>query len=119
MLTGLLLAALSFIGCASKTGATTPATPKVVCAGGANSFDCTAYVWLDTTQAAIEQAKVGVPASKKALLNQVIADYNLAKNLYLTYHAAAAAGTATAADQATLQAKMNSIDTNVAALGAK
>lgn len=118
----LILASLvALTGCAgSKTttaaGVTTPPAPI---AGAANVFDSTTYQWLITAQAAIEQAKVGIPAAQIPLLNKVIADYNLVETAYATYHALATAGTATPAQQAALQSQIDNLKAEGAPLGVK
>jgi hypothetical protein len=106
---------LSLGGCAKQPGATI----APIHAGAANSFDSVTYDALVSAQAAIEQAKVGIAASKKALLNTVIKSYNVAESAYSVYHAAATAGTATPAQQADLQAKLTTLQAGVTQLGAK
>jgi len=59
-------------------------------------------IWLPTVPPAIA-AKV------KAALNILIESYNVADMAYLSYHGAALAGTATLADQAALQTKLNAV----------
>ena len=112
--TFLLALLLMFGGCA-KVGTVAPP----IHAGAANSFDSATYDALVSAQAAIEQAKIGITASKKPLLNQVIAAYNTAESAYAAYHTLAVAGTATAAQQADVQAKISTLQTGVIQLGAK
>lgn len=107
---------LALTGCAAKSGSTTPPPPHP---GAANAFDSAAYDSLVTIQAGIEQAKVNAPVGQKALLNQIIADYNLAMHAYEAYHAAATAGTAAPTAQADLQAKIDALKTNLASVGGK
>ena len=113
-------------GCAgtkatTATGVTTPPAPIT---GAANTFDSTTYQTLVTIQAAIEQAKVGIPAAQIPLLNKVIADFNVAESAYAAYHALAIAGTPTAtaaatAQQAALQAQIDNVRSEGAPLGVK
>lgn len=87
------------------------AKPTVIHPGAINSFDSTAYDTLITEQAAIEQAKLSItqfPAAKPTL-NKVIDQYNVTYEAYKAYHASGG-------DQATLQAQINSLVTNVASL---
>ncbi len=108
--TFLLALLLMFTSCA-KVG-----TPPIH-AGAANSFDSAVYDALVSAQAAIEQAKVGVSATKKPILNQVIADYNLVEKAYTEYHALAIAGNATPAQQIALQTKLTTLQAGLTKLG--
>ncbi len=103
-----------FTGCAKTSGTSTVAPP--IHAGAANAFDSSVYDALVTVQAAIEAAKPGIPAGKKALLNQIIADYNVAEKAYVNYHNLAIAGTATPAQQTALQAQVDSLKTKLGGL---
>lgn len=107
-----MVLALSLGGCAKHIST----APSAVCQGTANAFDCTTFQTLFTIQAAIEQAKIGVPDSKKALLNKVIDGYNAAEKSYMAYHALALAGTATAEQQAALQTKVTQLKADAAGL---
>ena len=105
---------LSLGGCAKQPAGTV----APIHAGAANSFDSVTYDALVSAQAAIEQAKVGLPASQKALLNTVIGYYNTAEAAYELYHKLAAAGTVTPAAQADVQAKVAALQTGVGQLAA-
>lgn len=113
----LLVSVLAFTlsGCAKQSAGTVAPTH----AGAANSFDSATYDALVSAQAAIEQAKVGITPSKKALLNQVIAAYNTAEAAYSAYHAAATAGSLMTGQQADLQSKMTALQNGLSQLGAK
>jgi hypothetical protein len=95
----------------------TPSCAKTaVHPGSANTFDSTTYDALVTIQGAIEQAKIGVTDANKPLLNKIIAGYNAAESAYTTYHQAALAGNATAAQQTALQNQVASIQADIAKL---
>lgn len=87
--------------------------PTVQHPGAINAFDNTAYDTLITEQAAIEQAKVNIAQFPqfKNQLNNVIAQYNVTMEAYKVYHNAGALG-----DISSLQSKISSLVTNVAAL---
>lgn len=102
-----------FTGCANRTGTTI----APIHAGAANAFDSGMYDALVTIQAGIEQAKVGVTASQKPLLNRIIADYNIAEKAYAAYHAAAASGSATPAQQQALQTQVDALRSSLSTLG--
>lgn len=72
--------------------------------GAANKLDSNAYDAVLLYHDAIESAKADVtagsfPANAKPVLNKLIDAYNVLDGAYLTYHAAAAKGTDTAAMQ--------------------
>ncbi len=114
MLISACLLAISLVGCAQQSRSTI----APIHTGAANAFDSATYDALVSAQAAIEQAKVGLPASQKTLLNQVIGYYNSAEAAYELYHKLATAGTATPANQADVQGKVDALKTGVAKLGA-
>lgn len=115
----LALFAASVLIVGAATVSQTACIHTAVHPGAANTFDSTTYDTLIAIQAGIEQAKVGIPDSKKDLLNKVIADYNTAMHAYQVYHSAALAGTATPADQTALQSQVTALQTNLGTLGAK
>lgn len=84
--------------------------------GAVNAFDSNAYDALNSAQAAIEQAKtqLGSTPAAKGALNKVIASYNATMDAYVAYHKAAVAGGVP--DQASLQAELTALITDVAAL---
>jgi len=120
----LLLIALSFGACASKSG-TTPPPPSHP--GAVNAFDSTAYDALVSAQAAIEQAKVGIPQSQKALLNKIITGYNKAESAYVAYHTLALSlqakpdatqSSQLATQQAALQGQIDALTSQISTLKA-
>jgi hypothetical protein len=91
----LLLVLLVGLGCAAKKPAAT------LPAGAINQFDATSYRVLSDAQAAINSVKSDISAGKvtpteeeKKVLNQIIADYNSANDLYQAYHSQATTDTA-------------------------
>ena len=79
--------------------------------GAVNTFDSQAYDALLTTQAGIESAKTqfGANPAAKAPLNALIAAYDALQSTYKAYHTAASAGTATAAQQASVQSQIDAV----------
>lgn len=113
----LIFSTALFGGCAAR-----PIHP-----GAANPFDSTSYDTLIVTHSVIESTKADLAANKfsatlapkvKDALNYLIQAYDVADTAYLSYHAAAIAGTATAADQAALQAKISNVSSATVALTA-
>lgn len=91
----LLLVLAVGLGCAAKKAAS-PLPP-----GAINQFDATSYRVLSDAQAAINSVKADIAAGKvtptdaeKKALNQIIADYNSANDLYQAYHSQATTDTA-------------------------
>ncbi len=87
----LALALASGIGCAAKKTTPAPLPP-----GAINQFDATSFRVLADAQAAINSVKSDIAAGKvtpteneKKVLNQIIADYNTANDLYQSYHSGA------------------------------
>jgi hypothetical protein len=79
-------------------------------AGAINQLDATAYRVLSDAQAAInslkgdiESGKMTVTDTQKAVLNQVIAHYNVAEGLAQSYHATGGVGDTTALTNAISQ----------------
>jgi hypothetical protein len=90
----LLLILAAGLGCAAKkpAGSLPP--------GAINQFDATSYRILSDAQAAINSVKSDIQAGKvtpteneKKVLNQIIADYNTANDLYQSYHSGATSDT--------------------------
>jgi hypothetical protein len=86
----------SALGCAAKKPVPTPLP-----AGAINQFDATSFRILSDAQAAINSVKGDITAGKitpsedeKKVLNQIIADYNTANDLYQSYHSGATTDTA-------------------------
>ncbi len=114
--TVLFLASL-LAGCATKN--------YVVHPGAFNIFDSQSYDTLVVTHSVIETTKADLVASKfpvsiaggvKAALNGLIDAYDVADSSYLVYHAAAAAGTVTAAQQSAVSSailNVNAATTNL------
>ena len=78
------------LGCAAKK------TPAALPPGAINQFDATSFRVLSDAQAAINSVKSDIAAGKvtpsdaeKKVLNQIIADYNTANDLYQSYHSGA------------------------------
>ena len=99
-----VLTLVAALGCAAKKTSTT-----TLPAGAINQFDATSYRVLSDAQAAINSVKSDIAAGKitpsqteKTVLNQIIADYNKANDLYQAYHAGATTDT-TALSQAVNQ----------------
>jgi hypothetical protein len=96
-----VLTLVAALGCAAKKPATSTLPP-----GAINQFDATSFRVLADAQAAINSVKSDIAAGKitpsdteKKVLNQIIADYNKANDLYQAYHAGATTDT-TALSQA-------------------
>lgn len=90
----LLLVLAGGLGCAAKK------PPGSLPAGAINQFDATSYRVLSDAQAAINSVKNDIQAGKvtpteneKKVLNQIIADYNTANDLYQSYHSGATTDT--------------------------
>jgi hypothetical protein len=86
----------SALGCAAKKPVPAPLPP-----GAINQFDATSFRILSDAQAAINSVKSDITAGKitpsedeKKVLNQIIADYNTANDLYQSYHSGATTDTA-------------------------
>ena len=108
----LVLLILGGWGCAKKATAPVP--------GSINSFDSMSYQTLMEAQAGINAVKSDVASNKvtltpaqKTVLNQAIADYDLAQAAWHAYHAGATA------DTAALTAAINQIVSDIAALASK
>jgi hypothetical protein len=95
--------------------------------GAANTFDSNSYDAVLVTHNLIETTKTDLannafPASiagnVKTALNDLIKAYDIADTSYVTYHQAALAGNATAAQQTTLTNALSALSTQTAALTA-
>jgi len=97
--------------------------------GSANQFDSDTYLTLVTAKAAIDAAKTALAqnppvftptlaAIVKSAVNNAVTAYNVADTTYQAYHAAAIAGTATAAQQADVSAKISTMNTAVSQITA-
>ncbi len=111
----LALAVLFLAGCAAHA----------IHPGAANKFDSDSYDAVLVTHNLIETTKTDLtnnafPASiagnVKDAVNKLIAGYNVADTAYKTYHAAALAGNATAAQQTALQNALTDLNSQTAAL---
>lgn len=87
--------------------------------GSYNTFDSQSYDTLIVTHSVIESTKADLAANKfpaqiagavKTALNNLITAYDVADSSYLVYHAAAAAGTATAAQQTTVATNLSNVN---------
>lgn len=105
------------VGCAAR-----PIHP-----GAANSFDSNSYDAVLVAHSVIESTKADLannafPASiagqVKTALNDLIKGYNIADASYQTYHQAALAGTATAAQSGAVSSALTDLQTKSAALTA-
>jgi hypothetical protein len=112
-----LIAVLLLAGCAAR----------VVHPGAANKFDSDAYDAVLVAHSVIETTKTDLannafPASiagnVKTALNDLIKGYNIADTTYQTFHQAAVAGKATAAQQTGLTNALNDLSAQTAALTA-
>jgi PBP1b-binding outer membrane lipoprotein LpoB len=110
--------ALVLAGCV-KNSATIP--------GAANQFDQQSYLSLVTAKSVIDSAKADLTANSfpastvaavKAAVNDAVTAYNAADVSYQAYHAAALAGTATAAQQANVTSAINTLNQKTAAVTA-
>lgn len=110
-----LLVATGLSGCAAR-----PIHP-----GAANRADSDFYDTLLVTNSVIENTKADLdsgkfPASIRAKvissLNTLVTLYNDADKVYVVYHNAALAGTATTQQQTDVQTKINSVTNAVSAL---
>ena len=110
-----LIAVLILAGCAAR-----PIHP-----GAANVFDSNAYDSVLVAHSVIETTKTDLangafPASiagnVKTALNALIASYDAADKLYLVYHSAALAGTATTAQSTDLTNALNDVNAKTSAL---
>lgn len=88
--------------------------------GQINAFDGATYDTLVTVQAALKQATAEATQFPqfKPQINQAAAAYDTAIAAFKTYHAAAAAGTATADQQASLQQTVAALVASVAQIEA-
>lgn len=111
----LALAVLFLAGCAAR-----PIHP-----GAANQFDSTTYDTLITAESVIDSTKTdlannafpaNVAATVKTAVNGLITAYDALDTSYQAYHAAALAGTATAAQQADVTTKSNQVTAATQAL---
>lgn len=111
----LLCLLLPLSGCPSSNAPTPPLAP-----GAVNSFDQTSYTALLTAQASYNsllasyRANPTVLASLKAPLDAAATSINLAEIAWQTYHAAAVAGAATAAQQTAVTTSLTSAQTALA-----
>lgn len=112
-----VLLAVSLAGCAAR-----PLHP-----GAANTFDSSSYDAVLVAHSVIESTKADLannafPASiagqVKTALNDLIKGYNVADASYQTYHQAALAGTATAAQSSAVSSALTDLQTKSAALTA-
>lgn len=104
-LTALMLGLVMLVGCAKLVHAPVP--------GSANTFDSDSYIALVGTYTLITQTQAALAAGQfpasiagnvKTALNDVITYYDKADLAYIAYHTSALAGTATPAQQASVQA---------------
>ena len=95
--------------------------------GAVNTFDSQAYDTLIVAKAAIDQCKTDVSngtftgavlANVETALNGLITAYNVMDSAYQVYHAAAVAGTATPAQQASVTAGATQVTTAMSNLTA-
>lgn len=96
--TSLLIGAVLVLGCACHKNVVTAPVP-----GQLNTFDAYAYRVLYDAQAAINSFKGSASASNpsvKPVLNQAIADYDIAESAYQVWHAAGGTGSTVAVTQA-------------------
>lgn len=93
--------------------------------GSANAFDSNSFDSLIVVKNVIDSTRTdlannafpaNITGNVKTALNALIQAYNIADSAYLTYHAAAIAGTATPAQQADVQAKLNTMNNGVSTL---
>ena len=111
-----LALAMTFTSGCAKTAAVAPVPGQI------NTFDAYAYRVLFDAQAAINSFKGSVSAtnaSVKPVLNQAIADYDIAESAYQVWHAAGGTGDTTAVTQAIakVQSDISAISTAAAAGG--
>jgi hypothetical protein len=99
--------------------------PHVQHPGTANSFDSDAYDVLLVTDAIIKQTKTDYAnnafpanymANIKTALNNLISGYDDAQRIYLAYHNAAVAGTATTTQSDAVANSLNNLKVQTAAL---
>jgi hypothetical protein len=109
----LVLAILAGAGCAKQA-------VKAPLPGAINSFDQMSYQTLMDAQAGINAVKADVSSGKvtltapqKTVLNQAIADYDIAQAAWHAYHSGATA------DPAGLTSAINQIVADIAALATK
>ena len=103
-----LAASFSIVGCHKTVTALVP--------GQINTFDAYAYRVLFDAQAAITSFKSSQSASNPSvtpILNQAIADYDIAESAYQVWHAAGGTGPTTAITQGITQVQADI--TNIAA----
>ena len=110
-----LIAALILAGCAAR-----PVHP-----GAANKFDSDSYDAVLVAHSVIETTKTDLannafPASiagnVKVALNALITSYDAADKLYISYHNAALAGTATTVQSTDLTNALNDVNAKTTAL---
>ncbi len=113
----LALAVLFLAGCTKNTTAPVP--------GSASNFDSQSYLSLVTADNVIQSTKTALEAGQfpasiagnvKTALNALIQSYDVANPIYKAYHAAALAGTATAAQQTAVTNAVNDVTTKTSAL---
>lgn len=112
--------ALALSGCTGTKTGTVPVPATPVHQGAANAFASTSYDALVTAKAAIQKAHDVLDLTNptiKAIYVKAATVWDVASAAWKVYNAAALAGTATAADQATLQTQMDQMNTAVVALG--
>lgn len=111
-----------FILCVFLTGCAMNPKPVV---GSANQFDSDSYLTLVTADALIQATKTDLAngsfsatltASVTQSLNALITAYDIANPVYIAYHNAALAGTATTAQQATVTNSLSNVKVSVTAL---
>jgi hypothetical protein len=96
---------------------TVSAPPPPLVTGAVNSFDQTSYQTLLAVQAAYNSLLTSYKANPtglanmKAPLDQIATDYNIAESAWQVYHKSA-----TAANQATLNASLTKVQADVAAV---
>jgi|HubBroStandDraft_1064217.scaffolds.fasta_scaffold03153_12 hypothetical protein len=108
---------LLLMGCAKNTSTPIP--------GAANTFDSQSYLSLVTADSVIETTKADLAAGKfpasiagnvKTALNALIQSYDVANPVYVAYHNAALAGTATTAQQTAVTTALSDVTAKTSAL---
>lgn len=116
-----LISALALVvllcGCAKSTSTPIP--------GSANTFDSQSYLSLVTADSVIQSTKADLTADKfpasiagnvKTALNALIQSYDVANPVYVAYHTAALAGTATATQQTAVTSALADVSAKTSAL---
>jgi hypothetical protein len=110
-----LILSMAMLGCAAHK-------PIV---GSANQFDSDTYLTLATTDSVIQATKTALANNQfspsltpnvKTALNNLITAYDGADAVFQTYHAAALAGTSTAAQQAAVNSAMGQVQASTTLL---